>query len=445
MRLEDVVDAYLGKWLSGLPPKDATIEWYRERYKRPYATLGGNRKFWDLVTPRASQLLWDATDLLLERAGEQRRVQRETARRCLVEAQESHLTKAKKTGRLSADAVVAGATKRLSEVKRATGSYTVPVSFAPSAKDTNYRIGPAAILSRSEFQRIHKAAIDANGSTPGWFGPRALEEWNQFSERYDHFILVDISGHETEMAWRTARDVADYVLNLIRMRFGYYHMDDVRVGGGFIWETKRAKVYFDEAGSANLSLSNGPWASHLHDGWVDDFTKALGNLVPLFAGLGRWMASGDSPTSPVLERLRYANALIAEAFSEPHDRIRLVRLVAALEALAVLPREEKTEGLAWRCALAGGWTDCGRAVEIVDDVRYAYQVRNAIVHGDGANSQDVSTAFYRLERHLERMYVGFLTLYAKTQNQYRPQHIRQVRRAFDKHIEGFFWDPEEVW
>lgn len=55
----------------------------------------------------------------------------------------------------------------------------------------------------------------------------------------------------------------------------------------------------------------------------------------------------------LLDRLRYANTLIAEAFSEPHDRIRLVRLVAALEALAVLHREDKAEGLAWRCAFAG--------------------------------------------------------------------------------------------
>ena len=59
---------------------------------------------------------------------------------------------------------------------------------------------------------------------------------------------------------------------------------------------------------------------------------------------------------------------IAEAFSEPHDRIRLVRLVAALEALAALSSDKKADALASRCAFAGGWTDGGRAVQIVDDV-----------------------------------------------------------------------------
>jgi hypothetical protein len=33
-----------------------------------------------------------------------------------------------------------------------------------------------------------------------------------------------------------AREIAEYILNLIRMKFGFYHMDDVRVGNGFVWE-----------------------------------------------------------------------------------------------------------------------------------------------------------------------------------------------------------------
>ena len=157
------------------------------------------------------------------------------------------------------------------------------------------------------------------------------------------------------------------------------------------------------------------------------------------------MASGDDPHSPVLERLRYANALIAEAYSEPHDRIRLVRVVAALEALAALPREEKSQTLALRCAHAGGWADCSRAIEIVDDVSNAYAARNAIVHGDAPDNDDAISAFYRVERHLACIYVGFLHVYAKIQRRYRPTHARHIRRAIEAHIEYFFWDQEAAW
>ncbi|MER2535765.1 MAG: hypothetical protein ABTQ31_11440 [Rhizobiaceae bacterium] len=362
-----------------------------------------------------------------------------------MQAQEAHLTKAKRTGRLSEHAVIAGAMKRLAEVPRADGSYTIPICFAPAAKKSRFRIGPVAILSRAEFEQEHGDAIEKIAADSGWFGPKAVGEWSLYSKKYDHFILVDIRKHEADMAWKAARDVAEYALNLIRMRFGFYHTDDVRVGDGFVWETKRVKVRFEETGAANFSLSNGPLASHLDDGWMDHFDSDFGGEATLFGSLALWMASGDDATSPVLERLRYANTLIAEAFSEPHDRIRLVRLVASLEALAALPREQKAENLAWRCAYAGGWTDCGRAVQIVDDVSHAYRVRSAIVHGDGTSNDEAISAFYKLERHLSHIYIGFLHLYAKVQHRYRPKHIRHVREAFERHIQYFFWDPEAVW
>jgi hypothetical protein len=143
--------------------------------------------------------------------------------------------------------------------------------------------------------------------------------------------------------------------------------------------------------------------------------------------------------------LRHANTLIAEAFSEPHDRIRLVRLVSALETLAVVSGGKKSEALAWRCAFAGGWTDCGHVLQIVDDVLSAYSVRNEVVHGDSPDNEDAVSAFYRLERHLAPVYIGFLHMHAKVQRRYRPMHVRHIRVAFDRHIEAFFWGLEEGW
>jgi hypothetical protein len=443
--LEDVVDVYLGEWLRGLPPPNATAAWYRESLKSNQATLSQLKGAWNLVSPEGNKHLWTASRLLLQKLGEQRRITLQTAKRCLIEAHSAHLPKAKRTGKLSEHAVIAGATSRLAACTRADGFYVIPVHFAPSAKNTRFRIGPAVILARPMFEADYCAAIKAQSDGTDRFGDMATAEWSTYSERYDHFIVVEVRNHETEMAWKAAREIAEYTLNLIRIKFGFYHMDDVRIGNGFVWETSQVRIYFDNKGSANLSLSRGPWASHLKDDWVEHFDDDVGGEASLFASLAFWIVSGNDPQSPVLERLRYANTLIAEAFSEPHDRIRLVRLVAALEALAVLSSEKKSDSLAWRCAFAGGWTDCGHAVQIVDDVRYAYAVRNAVVHGDSPENEDAISAFHRLERNLARIYIGFLHLHAKVQKCYRPTHVRHIRQAFDRHIEDFFWNPDEVW
>jgi hypothetical protein len=445
MKLEEAVDSYLGEWLNGLPPPAATKDWYRDALKRSHATLDIEGVSWNVISQEGSKHLWTASRLLLERAGEQRRVTLQTARRCLVEAHSAHLPKAKRTGRLSEHAVIANATKRLAERPRSSGFYVIPIQFAPSAKSTRFRIGPAVILAKALFEVEHQEAIAAQADGTGKFGPIAVAEWSSYSERYDHFIVVEVHGHETEMAWKVAREIAEYALNLIRIKFGFYHMDDVRVGNGFVWETSQVRVYFDKDGTANFSLSRGPWASHLKDDWVERFDDDVGGAASMLASLAFWMVSGNDPQSPVLERLRYANALIAEAFSEPHDRIRLVRLVSALETLAVLPREDKSDALAWRCALAGGWEDSAYAMQINRDVRYAYSVRNAVVHGDSPNEEDAMSAFRGLERHLTRIYIGFLQLHAKAQRRYKPTHVRHIRQAFDQHIEAFFWFPDDVW
>jgi hypothetical protein len=444
MQLEEAVESYLEEWVKGLPPPNATHDWYRETLQKNRATID-IKGSWNVISREGNIHLWAAARLLLEKAGEQRRVTLQTARRCLVDAHSAHLPKAKRIGRLSEHAVIAGATKRLSECVRSSGFYVIPIQFAPSAKSTRFRIGPAVILAKAMFDADYQAAVAAQADNNDKFGTIAVAEWSTYSERYDHFVVVEVRGHETEMAWKAAREIAEYALNLIRMKFGFYHMDDVRVGNGFVWETSQVRVYFDKDGAANFSLSRGPWASHLKDDWVEHFDADVGGEASMLASLGFWMISGNDPQSPVLERLRYANALIAEAFSEPHDRIRLVRLVSALEALAVLSREGKSDALAWRCAFAGGWTDCGYAVQIVDDVIYAYTVRNAVVHGDSPDNDDAISAFHRLERHLTRIYVGFLHLHAKVQERYRPTHIRHVRQAFDQHIEYFFWNPDEAW
>ena len=444
MELEQTIDAYLKEWLKTYPPAAVEPTWYVELIKHT-VTLNSFVGPSNWINHEGNGHLWKASRLLLARTKEQRRLSVATARRCLEQAHSAHLIKARKTGILSEHAIVAKAIESIKNLPRSDGSYVVPISFAPSAKSTRFRVGPALILSRSAFDEDYLSAVNAQALVDDGFDRRAAGEWHSYSERYDHFIVIEINRHELEMAWKAAREIAEYVLNLIRIKFGFNHMDDVRIGNGFVWETSQVKLMFEKDGTANLALSWGPWASSLDDKWSDFFDDDVGSHALLLASLAHWIASGNDPESPVLERLRYANSLIAEAYSEPHDRIRLVRLVASLEALAALPSENKSEVLAWRCAFAGGWTDCGEAIKIVDDVRRAYKVRNAVVHGDPIIDDDVTTAFYLLERHMPGIYLGYHHLHAKVQRRYRPTHKRHIRQAFEQHIESFFWMPDEVW
>ncbi|TIP23069.1 MAG: hypothetical protein E5X67_34880 [Mesorhizobium sp.] len=308
------------------------------------------------------------------------------------------------------------------------------------AKKTDFKLGPIRLLSAEVFKNLYDGVM---GATEKIEGERVfVERWRTYSNHYDHFILVEIGNHEYERARIVAREVAELVLNLIRLAFRFGHTDDIRIGDGFVWEKSRASVYFDTQSAPQFSHASGPWGSILEEKWQELHDERVGDHQAIVGSLAGWMASGADAGSPILERLRYASALIAEAYSEPLDRIRLVRLISALEALALLPREDKAHGLALHSAWAGGWGEIDIANEIYDAVRSAYLVRNQIVHGDGPPESLVMQAFHRLEKHLGRIWLGMLHIYVLIYNRDRPKHIQGLRRAFGRYVETFFWNPD---
>jgi hypothetical protein len=74
MQLEEAVDSYLGEWLAGLPPPGATREWYSEALKKSRTVLNGLQGAWNMISREGDKHLWAASRLLLQRMGEQRRV-----------------------------------------------------------------------------------------------------------------------------------------------------------------------------------------------------------------------------------------------------------------------------------------------------------------------------------------------------------------------------------
>lgn len=165
-------------------------------------------------------------------------------------------------------------------------------------------------------------------------------------------------------------------------------------------------------------------------------------MAPLLASFVSWLASGRHLGSPTVERLRYANLLIAEAYCEPSNYLRLVRLISALEAMAVIRGMDKAHELAVRCASVGGWSECDTANEIYDAVRNAYHWRNMVVHGDAPAEADVRKAFFLLERYTFRIFVGFLGFVSRIESTVKPKSIRRLAREIRGRIELYFYHPD---
>jgi hypothetical protein len=148
----------------------------------------------------------------------------------------------------------------------------------------------------------------------------------------------------------------------------------------------------------------------LDDRWSQRFEADLGSFQLGIATYLAWLLSGGMADAPVMVRLRYANALISEAYSQPHEPVRLVRIIAALETLALVADRDKAEAIATRCKFAGGWTDTVKTDAIYAAVKDAYKVRNKVVHGEPPDRGTIRQAFLRVEEHLLEIYLGFLTL-----------------------------------
>lgn len=435
MTPEQHIDTYLGEWVDGV------VNWQLPRAGSVNPSdgmvyLDSRLEAGSFISEKGNHHLCMAADLLLRRWNEQRRISAATARRCLIESHIKHLEKVTRTGTamLSEFALIDGARKLIAKLERDDGLYVLPVVFGPKAKESFFRVGPVSLMSKDRFGDEHGEAIRqrATGSAQD---RKTVAAWRAYSRTYDHFIAVKIDKHEAAMAWEVTREAADYMLNLIRMTFGYRRTRNIKIGDGYIQEQFRTTVVFSKSGQPLFSSTSGPWGSHLEDQWMADLDGELQGAARLLSSFGQWIVSAAEPGSPVLQRLLYANALLSEAYSEPSDPIRLVRLISALEAMAVLPGDGKRKNLSDRCARVGGSGDSTLQNEIRNSVENAYGQRNAVVHGDAPPHTTVMDAFVALERHILPIYVGFLKLHACIYKRCPPQSMRHFRKLVKAHFD----------
>jgi hypothetical protein len=439
LSISDHVDRFLEEWMTTLVDVREAVD--RKDFKSvalDTITLPG-LKNGNYVNRVGFNHLNAAASLLLDRDRLDQRLTVATARQALIDAFGAHLPKATKIGVFSDKAIIDGASRRLKDVKRYDGAYVFAVRLAPLAKQTDFRVGPARILSKGRFLREYAKTLRRARPRSEETRRYLLKKWVAHLKEHDHFVLVDMVDFEQEMGWKMARECAEYVLNLVRMLFGFSRTSRIRLAGDFAIETNRSSLILHPSGDTWISTGTGGMASVIEDGWLAVFDDHLGPFALTLSSYAMWLVSGTHSGNPVTERLRYAHALIAKAYCEPADRIRLVRLVSALEALALLDGADKAHQLASRCASAGGWGDCGKAVNIFDDVKEAYRWRNAVVHGDAPKNSEVRLAFFQLERHLMDICLGFMVLFAEISSDVRPQSVRRLRRELKDRIDLFFW------
>ncbi|MBB3147344.1 hypothetical protein FHS21_003764 [Phyllobacterium trifolii] len=437
------IEAFGEQWLHTLKETESAIKSKNFDMASDHVTLNGAKDRGNYVNRQGYRHLRNAVESILHDLGMTRRLSHSTMEKFVTKEffeEISRLENGKK--KFSVAAVIHRAKSHVISIKWADGSYVFPVLFAPYAKNSDFRMGPARIVSKDIFLREHERNLTKERAESKKSSVEFLKEWDSYVERYDHFIIIEICGFELDLAWDIGREVAEFCLNLIRMVFGYYHTRHIKLSGGFIWDELATKLMISKDGNAGFSSSRGPWGSHLNDDWIDMFNNRLSPMSGTLASLCALLASGEYVGTPILERQRYAHQLIAEAYCEPHDHIRLVRLISALEAFAVIEKNDKAETLAVNCSQAGGFSQTNTAMEIHAGVMNAYKVRNKIVHGDGASPDEISGAFFGIEHHLLDIVEGYTILYVGIWNIANPKHVNHLRRELKKRITMFFWNSE---
>lgn len=437
------IEAFIEQWIATLKDVRAAID------RKDFASAPGHVSFsyiragGNYVNYTGHRHLRNAVESILVEEGLTRRLSALTMEKFLVEEFFAELERQKKRRKFSVHALIARSKERLSTIRWSDGFFVFPVLFAPRATESNFHVGPARLISKKNLLEDYREMFDGEEACRSVESRRDFYgDWLSYIQRYDHFIVVELRGYEWELAWETGREIAEYVLNLVRMSFGFYHTQNIKIAGGYMWEATASKLMITHDDEAVFSSSRGPWGSHLDDSWADSLERNLGGMSGTWASLCAFMASGLHADTPVFERQRYAHQLISEAYCEPHDHIRLVRITSALEAIAIPEATDKSRSLAWNCAQAGGFSDPERALAIEAAVMRAYKVRNKIVHGDGASSEEIGGAFRELEKYLLAVIAGYTMLYVGIWNVKSPKHIGHLRAELRKRISLFYWDAD---
>jgi len=390
----------------------------------------GNR----LITPEGANHLWDAAEQLLEREKLQARISVRTARECLDKELQAEFERSRKKS-WSYKAVVKRASTRLHETKTFAGSCFFPAFITWKEEGIDLNFGPVRVVSRDVFEaefgegiedELERVRADHDGRSAAQV--RILKGWKELCESYPFMVIVRIEGFEMEMARPAARQAAEFILNLLRIMARHRDGRAIRLSGDVKPETRQAFLALTEDGVPVGSLLTGGEGAFLPEDWPQTLIRNVGAAKGMIDAIAGRFVRGDPFTDPVIERIRYADQLITEGFQDASPRLALVKIVSALEALAVLPKDKKALTLEVRCALASCEGDPDYLRDVRKAVGQAYTVRNNVVHGDAPEPSQAARAIEELQKYLFNIVVHLWRILVVIQNDERPQSIKPLRR-----------------
>lgn len=429
-------------------------DWARDPNRKPLdrseVSIGyvlGNRS----ITPKGAKHLWDASELLLKRERLEARVSSKTARDLLDRELQAEIKRAREKNRWSSEAVIRRTAEALHKLHTFSGNCFFPAFIKSSGQEIDLEFGPVRVVSRDVFEAEFSnlidgtIALDDDADQLVKNESMILTKWREHVAPYPFFIIVRVEGFELEMARPAARQAAEFVLNLLRMMARPRDGRAIRLSGDVRPETQQAFLAITSDGKTCGSLSMDGEGALLPDDWPTALLETISTAKHMVDTIAERLVCGDPFTDPVIERIRYADQLFTEAFQDPSPRLSLVKLVAAFEALAVLPKDRKAQTLELRCALASSCGDPDYVQLVRKAVGRAYKVRNDVVHGDAPEPYEAANAIYELQECLFNVVLHMWRMLINIHNEHKPQSIRPLRKQIREAYEAERERCEDVW
>lgn len=433
------IPEHLAAVLEGIDEADRRLDaWVkdpsRKRPGRDMIALGnvlGGRS----ITPEGAAHFRDAVAALLECQNLQSRISSQSARKCLDTELQREISRAQTRSQISFDTVISRTIAALHDTRTFSGDCFFPALVTHEDQAVDLRFGPVRLISRDIFDieyapRIDDSAAAAATAQDGsdWSLKRILGGWRSIAAPYAFMVVVRIKGFEQEMAKPAARQAAEFTLNLLRIIAPHRMGPRIRLAGDSRPETEQAFLTLSNDGQLGGSLREGGEGAILPDDWPTVLLRCLGEAKPMVDALAARLVSGAPITDSVTERIRYADQLFTEAFQDSSPRLALVKMVSALESLAVLPRQRKRQTLEVRCALACGEGDLDYMRNVRRVVGQAYRIRNDVVHGDAPDPLKASRAIDELQAYLLSIVLHLWRVLASIQVQHQPESISVLRQ-----------------
>ena len=317
-----------------------------------------------------------------------------------------------------------------------------PVYLSRRATIGEFKLGKSVILPKEKFYSDYYEPAKAKSGGADNHDGHLISGWEEVADKADHFILVPLSGFELQKGQARGRVVANIFLNVLRLFMGLYHCEGLRLAGDFEFRERGAHLIIQEGPQLYISTSYAWRGTHASEEWFEKFKKECAPVKFMVGTLCDLIASGDMPDSPAVKRIEYAHVLLAEAYSEPNDLIRVVRLCGALEALALISGTAKKHALATLSAHAASYGDEQYYSEVFQRVTKLYDIRNSVVHGDYPSDSSARGAFERIDPYLFLVIMRLTARIVICHNQDNPKSVRILRKkAKQRTIEVFGPSP----